>query len=114
MALKVERYEGFNADLFHEYEIYKNITGCPCKGTASSVQFSAHLAMPWSCTITLDQGYATCLRPPSPHVAVVVSQTVSTHRAVCISSVTDTRMYRLPSSLAADGLLLAYALCPSP
>ncbi|HYT43658.1 MAG TPA: hypothetical protein VEP90_15065 [Methylomirabilota bacterium] len=29
MALKVERYEGFDADLFHEYEIYKNMTGCP-------------------------------------------------------------------------------------
>ena len=29
MALKVECYEGFNTDLFHEYEIYKNMTGCP-------------------------------------------------------------------------------------
>jgi len=29
VALKVERYEGFDADLFHEYEIYKDMTGCP-------------------------------------------------------------------------------------
>ena len=29
MALKVEHYEGFNANLFHEYEIYKNMTGYP-------------------------------------------------------------------------------------
>jgi len=29
VALKVERYEGFDTDLFHEYEIYKDMTGCP-------------------------------------------------------------------------------------
>ena len=29
MALKVDHYEGFDSDLFHEYEIYKDITGCP-------------------------------------------------------------------------------------
>jgi len=29
VVLKVEHYKGFNADLFHEYEIYKNMTGCP-------------------------------------------------------------------------------------
>ena len=29
VALKIERYEGFDADLYHEYKIYKDITGCP-------------------------------------------------------------------------------------
>ena len=29
MALKVERYEGFDTNLFHEYEIYKDMTDCP-------------------------------------------------------------------------------------
>ena len=29
MALKVESYEGFDANLFHEYEIYKDMSGCP-------------------------------------------------------------------------------------
>ena len=29
MALKVECYKGFDTNLFHEYEIYKDISGCP-------------------------------------------------------------------------------------
>ena len=29
MALKVEHYEGFDTNLFHEYEIYKDMAGCP-------------------------------------------------------------------------------------
>jgi serine/threonine protein kinase len=29
VALKVERYKGFDTDLFHEYKIYKDVTGCP-------------------------------------------------------------------------------------
>lgn len=29
VALKVERDLGFDSDLFHEYQIYKHIHGCP-------------------------------------------------------------------------------------
>jgi len=29
VALKIERHEGSNSDLLHEYKIYKDIAGCP-------------------------------------------------------------------------------------
>jgi hypothetical protein len=28
VVLKVDRYDGFDSDLFHEYKIYKDIVGC--------------------------------------------------------------------------------------
>ena len=29
VALKVERHQGSDSDLFHEFKIYKDINGCP-------------------------------------------------------------------------------------